>query len=175
MRNKHLLLRIILMLSNCMQALTVLEFLIKRGSDQCVMNAQNLISRLEDLQVFEYIAPDGRDHGVNVRHRYSACRLNQLCLQVYPKELCYTAANWLEGVTVCMCVMSPCDNWLRHAKHSSSERHWMRCSAYGCRAGREASLICKTRRITCADHVQAQLNSYALVLHEHWHCTQVPC
>ncbi len=53
-----------------MQALTVLEFLIKRGSDQCVENAQNLKVRLEDLQVFEYTSPDGRDHGVNVRHRY---------------------------------------------------------------------------------------------------------
>ncbi|KAA6422947.1 MAG: hypothetical protein FRX49_06936 [Trebouxia sp. A1-2] len=50
-------------------ALTVLEFLIKRGSDQCVENAQNLKMRLEDLQVFEYTSPDGRDHGVNVRHR----------------------------------------------------------------------------------------------------------
>ena len=53
-----------------MQALTVLEFLIKRGSDQCVENAQNFTSKLEDLQVFEYTSSDGRDHGVNVRHRY---------------------------------------------------------------------------------------------------------
>ncbi|DBB12606.1 hypothetical protein WJX82_010253 [Trebouxia sp. C0006] len=54
---------------NVYKALTVLEFLIKRGSDQCVENAQNLKMRLEDLQVFEYTSPDGRDHGVNVRHR----------------------------------------------------------------------------------------------------------
>lgn len=55
-----------------LQALTVLEFLVKRGSQQCVDNAQNLKSKLEDLQVFEYTSPDGRDHGVNVRHRYPA-------------------------------------------------------------------------------------------------------
>ncbi|KAL0033769.1 hypothetical protein WJX77_004657 [Trebouxia sp. C0004] len=54
---------------NVYKALTVLEFLIKRGSDQCVENAQNLKVRLEDLQAFEYTSPDGRDHGVNVRHR----------------------------------------------------------------------------------------------------------
>lgn len=57
--------------SSVAQALTVLEFLIKRGSDQCVENSQVLLSKLEDLQVFEYTSPDGRDHGVNVRHRYA--------------------------------------------------------------------------------------------------------
>ena len=55
--------------SSVVQALTVLEFLIKRGSNQCVENSQVLLSKLEDLQVFEYTSPDGRDHGVNVRHR----------------------------------------------------------------------------------------------------------
>ncbi len=62
-----------------MQALTVLEFLIKRGSDQCVENAQNLKVRLEDLQVFEYTSPDGRDHGVNVRHRYKPTPATLTC------------------------------------------------------------------------------------------------
>ncbi len=62
-----------------MQALTVLEFLIKRGSDQCVENAQNLKVRLEDLQVFEYTSPDGRDHGVNVRHRYKPTSATLTC------------------------------------------------------------------------------------------------
>lgn len=52
------------------QALIVLEFVIKRGSDQCVDNSRVLLSKLEDLQVFEYTSPDGHDHGVNVRHRY---------------------------------------------------------------------------------------------------------
>lgn len=47
----------------------MLEFVIKRGSDQAVENAQNLLSKLSDLQVFEYTSPDGRDHGINVRHR----------------------------------------------------------------------------------------------------------
>lgn len=51
------------------QALTVLEFVVKRGSEQAVENAQNLLSKLSDLQVFEYTSPDGRDHGINVRHR----------------------------------------------------------------------------------------------------------
>lgn len=63
----------------CLQALTVLEFLIKRGSNQCVENAQNLKVRLEDLQVFEYTSPDGRDHGVNVRHRYMPTPASLTC------------------------------------------------------------------------------------------------
>lgn len=66
-------------MQRCMQALTVLEFLIKRGSDQCVENAQNLKMRLEDLQVFEYTSPDGRDHGVNVRHRYKPTSAGLTC------------------------------------------------------------------------------------------------
>lgn len=57
--------------ASVVQALTVLEFLIKRGSDRCVENSQVLLPKLEDLQVFEYTSPDGRDHGVNVRHRYA--------------------------------------------------------------------------------------------------------
>ena len=61
--------------SSVAQALTVLEFVIKRGSDQCVENSRILLSKLEDLQVFEYTSPDGRDHGVNVRHRYATIAL----------------------------------------------------------------------------------------------------
>lgn len=76
-----------------LQALTVLEFLVKRGSQQCVDNAQNLKSKLEDLQVFEYTSPDGRDHGVNVRHRYLA---TPHWLSSYPA---YTTA-------ACSCLMS---------------------------------------------------------------------
>ena len=54
-----------------MQALTVLEFLIKRGSSQCVELAQQEIApRLAQLQQFSYVAPDGKDQGVNVTHRY---------------------------------------------------------------------------------------------------------
>lgn len=54
-----------------MQALTVLEFLIKRGSSQCVELAQQEIApRLAQLQQFSYVAPDGKDQGVNVSHRY---------------------------------------------------------------------------------------------------------
>ena len=58
----------------------MLEFLIKRGSDQCVDNSKMLMSKLEDLQVFEYTSPDGRDHGVNVRHRYiDTCKYTVDC------------------------------------------------------------------------------------------------
>ena len=54
-----------------LQALTVLEFLIKRGSNQSVQAAsQEIAPRLAQLQNFSYIAPDGRDQGVNVAHRY---------------------------------------------------------------------------------------------------------
>ncbi|KAK9865406.1 hypothetical protein WJX84_000313 [Apatococcus fuscideae] len=58
---------------NVYKALTVLEFLIKRGSSQCVDVAQQEIApRLAQLQQFSYIAPDGKDQGVNVSHRAAA-------------------------------------------------------------------------------------------------------
>ena len=44
----------------------------QRGSDACVATAQeDLMFRLEDLsRNFDYWGPDGRDHGINVRHRF---------------------------------------------------------------------------------------------------------
>lgn len=65
----------------------MLEFLIKRGSDQCVENAQVLLSKLEDLQVFEYTSPDGRDHGVNVRHRYANVTICDSLLQEINRQV----------------------------------------------------------------------------------------
>ncbi|KAK9821166.1 hypothetical protein WJX74_003656 [Apatococcus lobatus] len=58
---------------NVYKALTVLEFLIKRGSGQCVDVArQEVAPRLAQLQLFSYVAPDGKDQGVNVSHRAAA-------------------------------------------------------------------------------------------------------
>lgn len=55
---------------NVYKALTVMEFLVKRGSEQCVAIARNdLTYRLEDLEGFQYVSPEGKDQGVNVRHR----------------------------------------------------------------------------------------------------------
>ena len=51
----------------------MLEFLLKRGGSQCVRLAEDLITKLEHLEQFAYISIDGRDQGVNVRHRW-ACR-----------------------------------------------------------------------------------------------------
>ena len=48
----------------------MLEFLLKRGGSQCVRLAEDLITKLEHLGQFAYISIDGRDQGVNVRHRY---------------------------------------------------------------------------------------------------------
>ena len=47
----------------------MLEFLLKRGGSQCVRLAEDLIAKLEHLGQFAYISVDGRDQGVNVRHR----------------------------------------------------------------------------------------------------------
>eukprot|EP00884_Botryococcus_braunii_P012642 jgi/Botrbrau1/21379/Bobra.0216s0001.1 len=61
---------------NVYKALTVLEFLLKRGSDQCVTLArEEMMYRLEDLEKFQYSAADGRDQGINVRHRAQAIRV----------------------------------------------------------------------------------------------------
>ncbi|GAB4817208.1 hypothetical protein N2152v2_004254 [Parachlorella kessleri] len=58
---------------NVYKALTVLEFLVKRGSEGCVQRARDdFLPKLEDLGRFEYTSPDGRDMGLNVRHRAQA-------------------------------------------------------------------------------------------------------
>ena len=54
----------------------MLEFLLKRGGSQCVRLAEDLITKLEHLGQFAYISIDGRDQGVNVRHR---CRFKPGC------------------------------------------------------------------------------------------------
>ena len=57
------------------QGLTVLEYLLRHGSDACVGMAKGgaTAQRLEWLSSgFHYVGPDGRDLGVNVRHRWAA-------------------------------------------------------------------------------------------------------
>lgn len=56
---------------NVYKALSVLEFLVKRGSDDAVARAKatTMQQRLEFLEGFAYVTPDSRDVGVNVQHR----------------------------------------------------------------------------------------------------------
>lgn len=51
-----------------LQALVLLEFLVLRGSEQCIQVTQeDLVYKLEDLETFAYTSPEGKDCGVNVR------------------------------------------------------------------------------------------------------------
>jgi len=53
-----------------MQALVVLDFLLQRGSQQSVeMTEEELAYKLADLESFAYTTPEGKDQGVNIRHR----------------------------------------------------------------------------------------------------------
>lgn len=57
---------------NVYKGLTVLEYLLRHGSEPCVAAARSgaVAQRLQDLAGgFHYVAPDGRDMGANVRHR----------------------------------------------------------------------------------------------------------
>ena len=52
------------------QALVLLEFLILRGSEQCILIVQeDIMSKLSELSSFAYTSPDGKDQGVNVAYR----------------------------------------------------------------------------------------------------------
>ena len=57
---------------NVYKGLTVLEYLLRHGSDACVDRARRgLLPRLEALSTgFTRVGADGRDTGVNVRHRW---------------------------------------------------------------------------------------------------------
>ncbi|KAL2261762.1 hypothetical protein VTK26DRAFT_3438 [Humicola hyalothermophila] len=51
------------------KALQLLEFLIKHGSERVVDDARSHITLLKMLRQFHYIDQNGKDQGVNVRHR----------------------------------------------------------------------------------------------------------
>lgn len=58
---------------NVYKSLQVLEFLMKRGSDQCVALARGDIQpHIKNVKDFEYTGSDGRDYGINVRVRAAA-------------------------------------------------------------------------------------------------------
>ena len=62
---------------NVYKALSVLEFLVQRGSDDAVNRAKSdfMQATLERLEGFSYVTPDSRDVGSNVSHRARAIRL----------------------------------------------------------------------------------------------------
>jgi epsin len=51
------------------QALQLLEFLVKNGSERVVDDARSHLSLLRMLRQFHYIDPNGKDQGINVRNR----------------------------------------------------------------------------------------------------------
>ena len=60
------------------QALVVLEFLLLRGSPQCLqITVEDVLPKLTELSSFAFTNPEGKDQGVNVRYRYT----NPFCLQ----------------------------------------------------------------------------------------------
>ena len=53
----------------CYKALLLLEYLIKHGPTKVAQDVANSSSVLNKLQHFEYKDENGKDHGVNIRHR----------------------------------------------------------------------------------------------------------
>ena len=59
---------------NVYKALTLLDFLLKRGPENCVrITKQDLLHRLQDLEGFQFVSTDGKDLGANVRLRCLRC------------------------------------------------------------------------------------------------------
>jgi epsin len=56
-------------LFGCLQALQLLEFLIKNGSERVVDDARSHMPLLRMLRQFHYIDQNGKDQGINVRNR----------------------------------------------------------------------------------------------------------
>ena len=53
-----------------LQALCVLEYLLRNGSHMCVRIAESEVRpKLQELQTFESTSTDGQDMGLNVRMR----------------------------------------------------------------------------------------------------------
>lgn len=58
----------------CYKALLLLEYLIKHGPTKVAQDVASSSSVLNRLQHFEYLDANGKDHGVNIRHR-----ANEIC------------------------------------------------------------------------------------------------
>ena len=56
-------------LTHALQALQLLEFLIKNGSERVIDDARSHLSLLKMLRQFHYIDQNGKDQGLNVRNR----------------------------------------------------------------------------------------------------------
>ncbi|KAK9805408.1 hypothetical protein WJX73_002177 [Symbiochloris irregularis] len=60
---------------NIYKSLTVLEYLLKNGSQLCVsLTNSEVLFKLESLETFEYVSSEGKDQGINVRLRAQAIR-----------------------------------------------------------------------------------------------------
>ena len=57
------------MITDGLQSLQLLEFLIKNGSERVIDDARSHLSLLKMLRQFHYIDQNGKDQGVNVRNR----------------------------------------------------------------------------------------------------------
>ena len=101
----------------CTQALQVLEFLCKKGSEPCVPMAAQLLPQLAALGSFHYVGSDqgaGRtvDYGVNVRLRWVR------------KE------GGREGGRLCVLTVQQLCTWIRNTTtvHAhTGPRQWCRC------------------------------------------------
>ena len=75
------------------QALTLLEFLIKNGSERVVDDARAHVSTIKMLRSFHYIDEKGKDQGINGEWRYlPICERRKLIKQyaiVHPRSLHY--------------------------------------------------------------------------------------
>ena len=58
---------------NVYKALTLIEYLVRQGSEACVAQARGVLNpQLQALaSSFNHVGPDGRDMGTNVRHRWA--------------------------------------------------------------------------------------------------------
>ena len=52
-----------------MKALTLLDYLIKNGSETCVEYARDHVHDIRTLKEFQFIDENGKDQGINVRHK----------------------------------------------------------------------------------------------------------
>ena len=52
------------------QALLVIEFLLKQGSDECIRLAKDLSPLIKSLEGFQYIDRNSKDQGGNIRLRW---------------------------------------------------------------------------------------------------------
>ena len=80
------------------KTLNMLDYILRHGSERVIEDAKDHLREIKKLQKFEYVDPDGKDQGVNVREKAKRCTAVASCQRpssLSPLSFCASLAGLL--------------------------------------------------------------------------------